>query len=173
MNRQAVSIIVVALSMATLSACGYRFAGEGRLPAGVSRVFVQVLDNRTAETGVEKLFTNDLIGEFTRMNQNMLAPGRDGADGILTGTIVRLSVGDLTRSSVSASVEREVIARVRLRLTSVDGRILWSSGDMIERQSYAVVQGDKSATDQNKTTAIAAISTKLAESAFSRMTADF
>ena len=173
MSRWTSSIIVVAVLLTTLSACSYRFAGSGRLPAGVSRVFVEILDNRSAETGVEQLFTNDLIGEFTRMNAGLLAPSREVADGILTGTIVRLSVGDLTRSSVSTSVEREVTGRLRLQLLSMDGRILWSSGDMVERQAFAVDAGDKSATDQNKTEAIAAISTKLAEYAFSRLTADF
>ncbi len=173
MNRRTLSIAVVAVCLVTLYACSYRFAGNERLPDGVSRVFIEILDNRTAETGAERLFTNDLIGEFTRMNAGMLAPDREAADGILTGTIVRLNVGDLTRSSVSTSVEREVIGRIRLQLMSAGGLILWSSGDMIERQSFAVDADDKAATDQNKTEAIAAISTKLAESAFARLTADF
>ncbi len=173
MNRQAVSIIVVACCVVTLSACGYRFAGGRCLPQGVTRVFIEILDNRTAETGVERLFTNNLIGECIRMNEGLLAPSRDVADGILTGTIVRLSVGSLTRSSVSASVERELSGRIRLQLISMDGRILWASGDMIERQTFAVVSDDKSATDRNKSQAISAISSKLAETAFSRLTADF
>jgi hypothetical protein len=159
--------------MASLWACAYRFAESGRLPAGVARVYVSIFDNRTAETGVESLFTNDLIDEFTRTHAGVLTGTRESADGIITGTIVRLSVSDLARSSVSATVEREITGWVRLNLASVDGEILWASGDMVERQAYSVIADDKAATDQNKSVAIAAISAKLAEDALIRMTADF
>ena len=173
MRRRIFLPVAILTALSTLWACGYRFAATGHLPAGVSRVFIEIFENRTAETGVERLFTNDLIGEFTRMNASLLATDRKAADGILTGTIVRLSVGDLTRSSVSTTVAREVTGRIRLQLMSVDGNMLWSSGDMIERQSFAVVADDQSATDQNKITAISTLSTKLAEHAFSRLTAEF
>jgi hypothetical protein len=58
-------------------------------------------------------------------------------------------------------------------LESPEGRLLWASGNIVERQTYAVVSGDKLATDQNKADAIGAVSQKLAESAFNRLTDDF
>ena len=155
------------------AACGYRFAGNGSLPAGVTRVFVTVLENRSSETGIETIFTNDLIYEFTRNRKENLAQERSSADGILTGTIVRLSVQNVSRTSVSTAVERRVTGTLKLRLESPDGRILWSSGDIIERQAYEVVAGNKTATDQNKSDAIAVVSSRLAESAFNRLTDDF
>ena len=165
-----ISIIVLALF---LTACGYHFSGGGRLPAGVTSVFITILENRSAQTGVESTFTNDLIFEFTRNRKESLARQRSSADGILTGSIVSLSVQNVSRSSISTAVERQVTGIVNLRMESPDGRILWSSGNIVESQAYAVVDGNKTATDQNKSDAIAEVSRKLAESAFDRMMADF
>ncbi|WP_319408859.1 LPS assembly lipoprotein LptE [uncultured Desulfosarcina sp.] len=161
------------LSVLLLTACGYHFAGSGSFPAGVSRIFITILENRSAETGAESTFTNDLIYEFTRNRKESLVQERSSADAILTGAIVSLSVENISRSTVSTAVERRVRGTLNLRLESPDGRILWSSGNIVERQAYAVVGGNKTATDQNKSNAIAVLSSKLAESAFNRLTDNF
>ena len=157
----------------TLTACGYHFTGSGNFPAGVSRVFIPILENRSADTGAEIIFTNDLIFEFTRNRLESLAEERSTADGILTGTIVSIFVENTSRSTVSTSVERRVTGILNLRLESPDGRILWSSGNIFESQTYAVVNGNKTATDFNRSVAIDAVSKKIAESAFNRLTDDF
>jgi len=163
----------IVLLITLLAGCGYHFAGSGNFPSGVSRIFITILENRSAETGVESIFTNDLIYEFTRNRKESLAQERSTADGILTGTIVSLAVENISRSTVSTAVQRKVTGTLNLRLESPDGRILWSSGNIIEREPYAVVDGNKTATDQNKSNAIAVLSSKLAESAFNRLTDDF
>ena len=167
------SILIVGFLAVTLAGCGYHFSGSGSLPVGVSRVFITILENRTAETGVEITFTNDLIFEFTRSREENLAQGRSSADSILTGTIVSLNVENVSRSSVSTAVERQVTGTLNLRLESPDGRILWSSGNIVDRQTYTVVNGNKTATNQNKSDAIDELSKKIAESAFDRLTDDF
>jgi hypothetical protein len=144
-------------------------AFAGRRDPGVH----SILENRSAETGVETLFTNDLVYEFTRNRKDVLVRERSSADGILAGTIVRLSVENISRASLSTAVERRVTGTLNLQMESPDGRILWRSGNIIERQAYNVVDGNKTATDQNKSDAIAALSSRLAESAFNRLTDDF
>ena len=163
----------VAMAVGLLWGCGYHFAGSGSLPAGVLQVFIPVMDNRSAETGVERIFTNDLIDQFTRRRQESLAESRQSADGILTGTIVFLSVENIARSTVSTASERRVTGNVNLRLTSPEGRVLWSSGAIVERQTFSVAAGDDTALDPNRAEAIAAVSRKIAESAFNRLTDDF
>jgi outer membrane lipopolysaccharide assembly protein LptE/RlpB len=163
----------IALLITLLSGCGYHFAGSGSFPAGVSQIFITILENRSADTGAESIFTNDLIYEFTRNRKESLAQERSIADGILTGTIVSLSVENISRSTVSTAVERRVTGIVNLRLESPDGRILWSSGNIVERETYGVVGGNKTATDLNRSVAIAAVSKKIAQSAFYRLTDDF
>jgi outer membrane lipopolysaccharide assembly protein LptE/RlpB len=164
--------LVVAIT-AVLSGCGYHFAGSGSLPAGVSTVFIVVMENRTVESGVERVFTNDLIDQFTRRRKASLAETRDAADGILSGTIVSLNVQDAARSSVAIVTERQLTCQLIIRLSSPEGRILWSSGTIVERQTYSVADDDNTGTNQNKVLAIAAVSKKATESAFYRLTADF
>ncbi len=167
---QRTSAVILVLLIA---GCGYHFTGSGSLPAGVSRVFITIFENRSAETGVESTFTNDLIYEFTTNRLESLAQERSSADGILTGTIVSLNVENISRTTVSTAVERRVTGTLNLRLESPDGRILWSSGNVVERKAYAVVDGNKTATNQNKSDAILELSRRLAESAFDRLTDDF
>lgn len=173
MRQQVVNQWLVAVLLIAMAGCGYRFAGQGQLPAGVSRVFVDILDNRTTVSGLERMITNDLIDEFTRRREESLEGDRSQADAVLTGIIVRLTEDSVARTSISAAAERRVAATVNLRLESPDGRVLWSSGNVVERQDYAVVEGDETATDRNRSAAIAALSRRLAETAFNRLTDDF
>ncbi len=173
MKRLSISFCLAVIPLSLLCSCGYHFAGGGHLPAGVTRVYVTILENRTSETGVESTFTNDLIYEFTRSRKESLAPDRASADGILTGTVVSLAVENISRATVSTAVERRVTGTMQLRLESPDGRILWNSGAIVEREAYRVVVDDKTATDQNKSDAVAVLSRKMAESAFTRLTDDF
>jgi len=167
------TVIGTLLASITLAACGYHFAGGGKYPAGVTRVFIPMLENRSVETGVESMFTNDLIYEFTRNRKESLAKDRSTANGILIGTIVSLSVENISRSSVSKAIERRVTGTLNLRLESPDGRVLWKSGSIIEREAYEVVDENKTATDQNKSDAIAELSRKIAETAFTQLTDNF
>jgi hypothetical protein len=173
MARWAIHAWMTAMLTTLFFSCGYHFAGSGDFPAGVTRVFIPILENRSAETGAESIFTNDLIYEFTRSRKESLAKDRSSADGILIGTIVSLSVENIARATVSTAVERRVTGVLSLRLESPEGRIIWASGNILERQAYSVVDGNKTATDQRKSDAIAVVSQKLAESAFNRLTDDF
>jgi len=173
MKRRTLVLFAIVMSLICISGCGYHFSGSGSYPAGVKLIFVTLLENRTAETGVESTFTNDLIYEFTRNRKESLTRKRSSADGILSGTIARLAVANITRTSISTAKERRVTGTLTLRLESPDGRLLWNSGDIVESEAYAVVAGDKLATDRNKSKAIVTLSQKLAESAFNRLTEDF
>lgn len=165
-------VIGAALTTILIS-CGYHFAGGGNFPGGVTRIFIPMLENRTAETGVERVFTNDLIYEFTRSRKESLAKNRSDADGILTGVIAGLGVKNISRSSVSTAKERRVTGTLNLQLESPEGRVFWKSGGIIEEEDYEVDSESKTATDQNKSEAIAELSRKMAESAFTRLTDDF
>ena len=161
------------LIAAMVTACGYHFAGGGKFPAGVTRIFIPMMENRTTETGAERVFTNDLIYEFTRSRKEGLAKDRSAADGILLGTIVSFSVENISRSSVSTAIERRGTGTLSLRLESPDGRVLWRSANIVEHEAFNVVAENKTKTDQYKSDAIAEISKKIAESAFTQLTDDF
>ena len=153
-----------------LSACGYRFAGSGSLPGGTQTVFVEVLENRTAETGIENTFTADLRFEFVR---SKMTATRSEAEGILSGVIRSLRVETIARTSQTVSQERRVTATVDLTLVDQDGKVLWSRKGISDSEAYRVTADDKPALDFNKRAAITRLSKRIGESVFYRLTDDF
>ncbi len=120
--------------------CGYRFAGSGGFPAGVKTVFIALLDNRTTETGIEKVFTDDLIDEFIRRNEEGVAADPEGADAVLSGTIAYMSVETISRTGASTTDERRVTMTVTLKLSDRKKRVVWSSS-VSENEAYPVGRG--------------------------------
>ena len=153
------------------SACGYRFAGGGNLPFGIRSLSVKILENRTAETGLENVLTNDLIYEFAR-NRKVILTSSDKADAILTGVIKSMRIGTISRKGQHTSLERRVTVAADLKLTDPDGNLMWSVKNVSENEAYNVTS-EKQATERNKRVAIAALSKRLAETIYNRLTDDF
>ena len=57
-RRHSVLILISALWLVSATNCGYRFAGGGSFPGAVQSLFVDVLVNHSAETGIESILTN-------------------------------------------------------------------------------------------------------------------
>ncbi len=162
---------IIALFLMVFSSCGYGFVGSGSFPADVKSVCIAILENRTSETGVENILTNDLIYEVTRANKVTLA-SRDKADALLSGVIKSMNIETISRTGTHSPLERRVRVAVDLKLTSPDGRVIWSARDISANEAYDVMP-DKLATEQNKRDAISVLSKRLAESVYNRMVADF
>ena len=155
------------------SACGYRFAGEGNLPNNVKSIFIKILENRTGETGVENVFTNDLIYEFTR-DRKVVLTSSDKADAILTGVINNMRIRTISRKGSHTPLERRVQVAVDLKLTDPDGSVIWSAKGVSTNEAYNVdPDNNKHVTEQNRRVAISVLSKRLAEKVYNDLTADF
>ncbi|MEW6671063.1 MAG: LptE family protein [Thermodesulfobacteriota bacterium] len=159
----------LAAAVMLLSSCGYRFSGSGSLPAGIQRVFIHQLDNRTSETGLENTLTGDLRYEFIRYNRSATP---EDADAVLSGTVKSLRVETISRSGQHSSLERRVTISVDLKLTDRNGRAVWSLQGLADSESYRVAS-DSQATDVNRRAAVSALSKRLAENIYYRLTEDF
>lgn len=153
------------------SACGYRFSGGGSLPSGITSVSVEMFQNRTAETGVETIITNDLIYEFSRHEQ-VIVTGSDKADAILTGVVQSISERTISHRGEYTSDERRVVLKLDLHLTNKSGGVIWSAKGVSDNEAYKVMSG-KQSTERSKREAIKTLSKRLAENIFNRLTADF
>ena len=153
------------------SACGYRFSGGGSLPSGVTSISVEMFRNRTGETGVETIITNDVIYEFDRHEQVTVA-GSDTADAILTGVIRSISERTISHTGEYTSNERRVEVNVDLKLTNRSGKVIWSRKSVSEDEVYKVMS-EKQSTEHRKREAIKTLSKRLAETIFNDLTADF
>ena len=151
--------------------CGYRFTGSGNFPAGVKTVFITILKNHTSETGVENVFTNDIVYEFTRNRKGALAD-MDKADAILLGVIESMSIETISRKGINTSIERRVAVVVSLKLTDQKGKAIWSAESISVKEAYDVAS-DKIATEKNRRDAISALSKRVAEKVYNRLTEDF
>jgi outer membrane lipopolysaccharide assembly protein LptE/RlpB len=162
---------IIFLFLMIVSACGYRFTGGGSFPAGIKSICVVTFENRTSETGAENIFTNDLIYEITRDNKVILTR-KDKADALLSGIIKSMSIQTISRAGTHSSLERRVTVTVDIKLTTLDGKVLWSANDVKANEAYDV-RSDKLATEQQRRGAISALSKRLAQSLYARITDDF
>ena len=153
------------------SACGYQFSGGGSLPSGITSVSIEMFKNRTAETGVETIITNDLIYEFTRHEQ-MIVTGSDKADAILTGVVKSISERTISHKGEYTSDERRVMLNLDLQLTNKSGGVIWSAKSVSDNEAYKVMS-NKQSTERNKRDAIKELSKRLSENIFNNLTANF
>lgn len=153
------------------SACGYQFSGGGSLPSGIMSISIEMFENRTSETGVETIITNDLIYEFTRHEQ-VVVTGSDKADAILSGVVKLISERTISHKGEYTSDERRVTLKLDLHLKDKSGGVIWSAKDISDNEAYKVLPG-KQATEQLKRVAIKRLSKRLAENIFNNLTANF
>jgi len=153
------------------SACGYRFAGTGNLPGGIQTIAIEILENRTTETGLENTITNDLIYEFSRKGRRVQKNSKM-AEAVLTGVIESERITTISRQAQQSAIARRVKIVVNLKLTGSDGGVKWSASGVSAFEDYDVAT-DKQANEISKRRAIENLSKKLAEKVYNRLTDDF
>ena len=165
------NIWIFLMLWAFISACGYQFAGGGNFPAGVTSLSINMFENRTAETGVENVFTNDIIYEVTR-DKKVVLRSKNAADATLTGVIASMRTDTITHKGVYTSLERRVTVSVDLKLENRSGKVIWTAKGVSANEAYDVA-ADKQTTEQNRRIAISKLSKRLAETIYHRLTEDF
>ncbi len=173
MYKQGKIIGITVLCLVVVCACGYRFAGQGAFPAGVELIFIEVFENRTSKTGIERVVTNQVIFEFTRQREQSLASGTENADAVLKGVIRTIRTQTISRVGTEVASQREVIMTVDLNLVKLDeGEVIWAAKGITDRQAYDVAES-KLETDRNESLALAKLSERMSERIFGRLTNDF
>jgi len=162
---------LIGLTLLSLTACGYNFSGGGDLPAGIKTVSIGIFENRSGETGIETLITNDIVNQFTRFD-NVRIVDREAAEAVLTGTIKAARIRTIAHRSPTQSAERRITLFLDVTLRSPDGQKIWSANDISASDSYEVA-AEKWRTEQNKKSAIAVLSERVAERIYYRLTDRF
>ncbi|MEJ2168210.1 MAG: LPS assembly lipoprotein LptE [Desulfobacterales bacterium] len=174
MFKRNTNIGLIILGAVLISACGYRFAGQGEFPQGVQHIYIEVFENRTSKTGIERIVTNQVIFEFTRQREASLVGSVAKADAVLKGVVSRIRTQTVARVGTEVASQREVFMSVDLKLVKPDsGQVLWAANDISDRQIYDVTQESAVATDQNETNAITVLSERMSERIFNRLTNNF
>jgi len=137
----------------------------------VEQVAVGVFENRSGEIGVEGIISNDIIYEFTRNGKNFTY-GSKTAEATLSGSVLSVTTGSVSRDNIHDVAERRVTVRISLKLVDAGGTALWQVSGLSENEVYPV-GADKGTTEMYKREAIAKLSRRLAEKVYFQMTDDF
>ncbi len=154
-----------------LSACGYRFSGGGSLPGGVATISVLVLQNRTAEIGIQAKLSADIVYEFTRRDSSRITKP-ENADAVLSGIVKRVQDIDIAHAGTSTADQRRVTITVDMKLERPDGSVLWHRNGLSNYETYDVA-ADRTRTELNRQGAIEKLSKRIAESIYKSITDDF
>lgn len=172
-TQPVVIVMLLAVCCVALTACGYRFVGQGgAFPKNVQRIFVEMFQNNTTQTGLENTITNQIIFEFTRRNKAALAGSLEQADAMLSGVVTGKSVQTVAPRGKDAAAQRRVTLSLNLRLTKVGGEVIWVGSSITDNEVYPV-SDDKLATEQNERAAIVVLTARLAEGIYNRLTDNF
>jgi len=166
------NISLIMFLLLTLSTCGYQLKDRGlAAPEGVQTIAVPVFENRTAETGLETVFPDDLAYQFTRSKVLRLVD-KERADAVLRGeiTLVRDETVSLFKNYEPA--EKRVYIELMLSLIRRDGRILWADADFSDQEAYPVSQ-DKQVSGRFRREAIETMSKRMAERIHNQILEDF
>jgi outer membrane lipopolysaccharide assembly protein LptE/RlpB len=159
--KQKVWFFLLIILAVMIWSCGYRFTGDGDFPSQVQSIFIPVFENRTAETGIENVVTNDFIYEMTR-SRKVSVVEREVADAVLLGVITSVSTQTMSRSGTQMPLERRVRMFIDVKLTNRKGKVLWASRGFSDDESFQV-SPDKFSTEQRKRIAINTLSKRMAE----------
>ena len=151
--------------------CGYHFSGGGELPGGIRKLSIGVFENMTRETRLETQIADDLIYRFSKYD-NIKLTDKSASDGHITGVIRSAIVTTATHATSSVAAERRILVTLDVKLTSSDGRLLWSANAISAYETYAVAS-DESQSELNKKSALATLSSRVAERIYYRLTDNF
>jgi outer membrane lipopolysaccharide assembly protein LptE/RlpB len=171
-NTPKLFMAVLLLACGVIAGCGYRFSGGGDLPGGIRKLSVGVFENNTRENGLETRIANDLIYQFSKYG-NIKLTDKSASDAHLTGVIRKAAVTTITHATAIVSAERRIQVTMDATLTAAaSGEVLWSEKGITAYETYAVAK-DKSGTEQNKKSALADLSSRVAERIYYRLTDNF
>ena len=154
-----------------VAGCGYHLEGGGYINEGVTRVAVDVFENKSSEARAGMSFTNHLIQEIQTKTDTAVVDS-DKATRKITGIVNAITFSALSRVSTETVVERRVTALVDVQLTGPDGEILWSVKNLSSKESYAV-DPNKVDDEANKRAAVEKIALRSAERVVSQMMTNF
>ena len=143
-RRQALAVLLGPLAAsAILTGCGYSLRTS--MPPGIKTVFVPVLENKTAEPGIEDFITSALTQAVVGTGARIAASTSD-ADATLEGQIVEYRLTSLSFDSSSNVTSYRLI--IALALTFKDlkqNKVIWKQ-DRVEERADFVVAGQVTQT---------------------------
>ena len=133
---------------------------------------MDVLQNQTAEIGIETQFTNAIISQFVRWKKLQIKP-RGEADAVLGGRVSNIRTRAIVRLGPQETLETRITVTLQITLKRAEnGEILWQNQDLSYYDDY-VQSPDPLTTSRNRRKAIEEIALFLAEKVHNDIFEDF
>ncbi|GAB7021855.1 LPS assembly lipoprotein LptE [Salidesulfovibrio brasiliensis] len=139
-----IRFLIACMLLCVLGGCGYGFShGQSALPEDRRTLFIVEVDNPTPYSWVEPRIRSLLRDEITRRGVGEWT-SREQAKGLITIEIDRY----YRRSDVTGEKEETLqsVATITFEAivrSSVDGRVMWRSGDISQEWPFAPGEGDE------------------------------
>jgi outer membrane lipopolysaccharide assembly protein LptE/RlpB len=164
---------VLFLLLLLLSGCGYHFPGQGgSLPGSVSKLFVPLFINQTAEPRLENDLTNRVSERLARHKQVTMVERGEDADARLQGIIAHYSNRAVAYDSNDDISEYRATMVLNVKLLSLaDAEVLWQNS-LTWQVEYAAAD-DKALQQDLEQSAIEELNKRLADELLFRLLDDF
>lgn len=149
-RRHGVSLSVCALIVALLhTGCGYALAGRGAfLPSYIRTVGIPQLENRSTFFQVEQLLTEKIRIEFIGRGKYTVTPETTGADAVLTGEIMGISVQPVALNEQQLASRYLFTLAMRVQFTDArTNEVLWANDALTFRAEYDLATRSSAALD--------------------------
>jgi|SRR5688500_1783009 hypothetical protein len=145
--------LVLCASATAWSGCGYALAGRGSfLPASIRTVGIPTLENRSNFFQVEDILTEKIRSEFIGRGKYAVTPEETGADALLTGEVLGISVVPvgINENQLASRYLFTVALKMEFRDTHTQD-VIWQNDSLVFRGEYdlqtgsaqgAVIQGE-------------------------------
>ena len=120
------------------SGCGYALAGRGSfLPTSIRTVGIPTLENRSNFFQVEDILTEKIRSEFIGRGKYAVTPEETGADAILTGEVLGISVVPvgINENQLASRYLFTVALKMEFRDTHTQD-VIWQNDSLIFRGEY-------------------------------------
>jgi hypothetical protein len=130
--------VVLCACTAASSGCGYALAGRGSfLPPTIHIVGIPKLENRSTFFQVEDILTDKIRAEFIGRGKYTVTPESTGADALLTGEVLGISVVPvgITENQFAS----RYLFTVALKMTFTDTHtqdVIWENDSLVFRGEY-------------------------------------
>ena len=151
-----------------LISCGYRFAGSGNMPNGITTVSVSMFKNDTNQTNAGTIFTNAFVYELNK--KKIKISDETVADGVFKGTIKNITIDSVSRTEATSMVKK-IATTIKVLLNDKNGNEIW--GKTITKYEEFDNSDDIITFENNKTEALKKLSAKIAETIYNDITSNF
>jgi hypothetical protein len=135
--RWTVALVLCACAAAS-SGCGYALAGRGSfLPTSIRTVGIPVLENRSTFFQVEDILTEKIRAEFIGRGKYTVTPEETGADALLTGEVLAVSVVPVGINENQLASRYLFTVALKMEFTDVQTQdVIWQNDSLIFRGEY-------------------------------------